>query len=213
MEVRGNRRDLRPAVLIAVVLLHAGLILVLLRAKPADRERPATEPFSTFFFVNPAPRLTLPPPGSSLTPHSARMDRAHHWNPIASSRRIDTTSPLENAPAPVPPPIDWFAEAQHSAVEIAGRAPTGRASVAPVPSTGSPPWDPHPLLPEATGHGLKLWIPVRIPLPWIDHCFSDVDLGQTPYGPEARLQAGCALGKLPARGDLFDSLRKPQPPE
>ena len=64
------------------------------------------------------------------------------------------------------------------------------------------PWDPHAQNVETTGHGLKLRM--------IDPCFSDLDLGQTVYGAEARLQLGCSLGKKPARGDLFDSLARPR---
>ena len=80
-------------------------------------------------------------------------------------------------------------------------------------ATGLGPWDPHPHLLETTGHGLKLRIPVPKVLRIIDHCFSYIDLGQTPYGAEGRLQLGCVLKKEPARGDLFDSLRKSQLPK
>ena len=43
----------------------------------------------------------------------------------------------------------------------------------------------------------------------IDYCFGKVDFGHEQTGQSQRYQLGCALGKQPARGDLFDSLRKP----
>lgn len=116
---------------------------------------------------------------------------------------------MERGPAPendnlsTPPIVDWLAEAQRSAADIVGRnAPDKAEATSPARIA---PWDPHPQALETTGHGLKLRI--------IDPCFADVDLGQTVYGSEARLQLGCTLGKKPARGDLFDSISKPRPHE
>jgi hypothetical protein len=212
MDVRDNSRYLRPAVLFVILLLHGSLIVFLLRAKPAYKAWPASAPLSTIFFINPEPRLTLRPPSeTAVIPHGSGKDLRHRGLSDSSSSSVDTTSPSENQAPTAPSTIDWFAEAQRSAAEIAGRDKPDRAALS--SPTGPAPWDPHPHLLEATGHGLKLRIPVRIPLQLIDHCFSDIDLGQTPYGPEERLQLGCALKKQPARGDLFDSLRKPQPPQ
>jgi hypothetical protein len=59
---------------------------------------------------------------------------------------------------------------------------------------------------------MKLRIPVEIPGHVIDHCFGNIDLGHDQTGHAERYQLGCALGKTPARGDLFDSLRKPSEP-
>jgi hypothetical protein len=81
--------------------------------------------------------------------------------------------------------------------------------------------EPPRFLRESTCHGLKLRIPVGIPSKIIDHCFIELgqtnldqsNLGQTPSAPEQRLQIRCALRKQPARGDLFDSLRKEKPQE
>ena len=48
---------------------------------------------------------------------------------------------------------------------------------------------------------------------FFDHCFGNMDLGHDMTGTWERYQLGCAR-KQPARGDLFDSLRKPpEPPE
>jgi hypothetical protein len=209
MEVRDRRSYLRPAVLVVILLLHGSLILVLLRAKPAYRARAASVLLS-IFFISPEDRLALQPAETSVTPHRSRHDREHHSRPSPPVPNVNTASPLENHSSTGPPTVDWAAEAQRSAAEIAGRETSGQATGAPSASAGSTPWDLHAHFLEATGHGLKLRIPVTIPGQIIDHCFSDIDLRQTPYGPEERLQLGCALKKQPPRGDLFDSLRKPQ---
>jgi hypothetical protein len=75
---------------------------------------------------------------------------------------------------------------------------------------------------EFTGHGLQLRIPVEIPGDIIDHCFGNMDLGHNrfgdmgfadnPTGQWELYQLKCAFRKQPARGDLFDSLRKPSAP-
>jgi hypothetical protein len=117
--------------------------------------------------------------------------------PVAGKKSSDSTS------------IDWFAEAENSAAEIADRAEPGRAADPSSPATGSAPWDPHPHLLEPTRHGLKIRIPVRIPGDLIDHCFGNFDLSQDLWGKREKYQLECALKKQPARGDLFDSLRKP----
>jgi hypothetical protein len=65
---------------------------------------------------------------------------------------------------------------------------------------------------ESTGHGLKLTIPLRIPGKLVDHCFANMDLGHNEGGKWELYQLKCAFRKQPARGDLFDSLRKPSAP-
>jgi len=50
---------------------------------------------------------------------------------------------------------------------------------------------------------------MEIPGKIIDHCFGNVDLGHDQTGEWERYQLGCAFRKQPARGDLFDSVRKP----
>jgi hypothetical protein len=212
MDVRDNSRYVRPAALVVILLLHGSLIVLLLRAKIAYKARPESSLFSTVFHINPDRPLRLPPPQTSGNPARSPKDFIHHLLPDSSTPSVDI-SPLENQAPDSPSTIDWFAEAQRSAAEIAGREEPNRTAVSPPPPAGLGPWDPHPHLLETTGHGLRLRIPVPKVLRIVDHCFSDIDSGQTPYGPEARLQLGCVLKKEPARGDLFDSLRKSQPPK
>jgi hypothetical protein len=203
MEVGSNNRYLRPAVLIIVIcLLHGSLIVVLVRVKTLRR---TSEPMPTIYLITPESSHTpLPHIENSFAPHLLRIERPRLLRPELSPPSTEAAPPLGlEAPAS----IDWLAEAQRSAADIADREQPDRAAAAPAFPAGSPPWDPHPHLVEATGHGLKVRIPVRIPFKIIDHCFSDIDLGQTPYGPEERLQIGCVLRKQPAKGDLFDSLR------
>jgi hypothetical protein len=216
MGVRYNNRYLRPAVLIVICLLHGGLIIVLVRAKTLQR---TSEPVSTIYLILPeASRAPLPRIENSFAPHTLRIEPPRFLRPELPSSNAEATSPIQAAP------IDWLAEAQHSAVDIADREAPNQASVTPSLPAGSAPWDPHPHLLESTGHGLKFRIPFEVPTKVIDHCFieltqpnldpSNLDPTnpvQTPPTPEQRLQIGCALRKQPARGDLFDSLRKEQP--
>jgi hypothetical protein len=210
MGVRGNNRCLRPAVLIVICLLHGSLIVVLVRAKALRR---TSEPVSTIYLiVHEASNAPLPRIDNAFAPNLLRVE------PLRVPRPELPPPPSTEATSPVsieePPTVDWLAEAQRSAADIADREGSDRAeAAAPSLPAGSAPWDPHARLLEPTGHGLKVRIPVHIPLKIIDHCFSEFDSGQTPYGPEERLKMGCALRKQPARGDLFDSLRKGQPKE
>jgi hypothetical protein len=208
MEVRRNNRYLRPAVLIVICLLHGSLIVILVRAKKLKQ---TSEPMATIYLIIPELSLSpLPHIENSLSPHLLSAEPPALLRPELPTPSTETASPSGfQAPAA----IDWLAEAQRSAADIADHEEPDRTAGAPSSPAGSAPWDPHAHLLEPTGHGLKLRIPVRIPLKIIDHCFSGIDLGQTPYGPEERLQMGCALRKQPARGDLFDSLRKGQPKE
>jgi hypothetical protein len=190
---------LRPAVLVVICVLHASLIIVLVRAKLTYALSRTSESITTIYFISPESRHTrLPPVENSLIPHRLSIEPPRPSLPESLPPSAEAESPLD---IPAPPAIDWLAEAQRSTAEIMGRAGPER----PPSPTGIAPWDPHSQRLEATGHGLKFRI--------IDRCFADVDLGQTVYGPEERLQLGCDLKKKPARGDLFDSLRKPQTKE
>jgi hypothetical protein len=216
MEVRRNDRYLRPAVLIVICLLHGSVIVVLVRAKSLRR---TSEPVATIVLITPEASFRYQPRiENSLGPHPLRVEPPLFLRPEPSPPNAEATSPIQA------PPIDWLAEAQRSAADIADREAPNQASIAPSLPAGPAPWDPHPHLLESTGHGLKLRIPVRIPTKVIDHCFielsqpnldpSNLDPAnpdETPPTPEQRLQIGCALKKQPARGDLFDSLRKVPP--
>jgi hypothetical protein len=220
MEVPGNNRYLRPAVLIVICLLHGSLIVVLLRAKALRR---TSEPVSAIYLIIPeASNAPLPRIENSFAPHPLRNEPLRLLRPEPSPPSTEATSPADIQA----PPIDWLAEAQRSAADIADREEPSLAAVAPSLPAGSPPWDPHPHLLESTGHGLKLRIPLGVPTKLIDHCFIELNQpnldpanqdptnpSQTPPTPEQRLQIGCALKKQPARGDLFYSLRKEQPKE
>jgi hypothetical protein len=211
MDVHNRPSYLRSAVLLVVFLLHGGLILVFLRANPAYKDHSASAGFSTaIFFIDPQPRLALPPPETSRIPHRPSRDLQHPLRPVAPISSLDTTVPLEDQGSAAPP-IDWYAEAHRSAAEIAERGEPGRAAESPSSPAASAPWDLRPLL-ESTGHGLKLRIPVEIPGDIIDHCFANMDVGHNQGGQWELYQLKCALGKQPARGDLFDSLRKPSEP-
>ena len=218
MGVRDNNRRLRPAVLIVICLLHGSLIVVLVRAKTLRR---TSEQVATIVLMMPEASLSSQPRiENSLAPHPLRIEPPRPLLPELPPPGTEVTSPADIQA----PPIDWLAEAQRSAADIADREAPNQASIAPSLPAGSPPWDPHPHLLESTGHGLKLRIPLEVPTKLIDHCFIELSQpnldpanqdptnpDQTPPTPEQRLQIGCALKKQPARGGLFDSLRKEQP--
>jgi hypothetical protein len=196
--------------LLVVFLLHGSLVLVFLREKTTDKDRDASPELSTtIFFINPQPRLPPPPPETSRIPHRSTRDLLHQLRPDAPISSLDTAVPSEDPGSAASPPVDWSAEAHRSAAEIANRGEPGRVMESPSSPTAAAPWDPHPHLLESTGHGLKLRIPVQIPGDIIDHCFANMDLGHNEQGGWELYQLKCAFRKQPARGDLFDSLRKP----
>ena len=203
---------LRAAVLVVLSLLHGGLVLVFLRESPADREgRASPEVPTILFFIDSRPRLSLPIPETSRITHGSARDFPHRVRHDAAVSSVDPTVVPENTGPAASPPVDWLAEAERSASEITSHGEPGRAAESPASPTTAVPWDLRPLL-ESTGHGLKLRIPVEIPGHIIDHCFGNMDLGHEQTGQRERFQLGCAFGKQPARGDLFDSLRKPSDP-
>jgi hypothetical protein len=217
-----HRRIYRAAVLVVLFLLHGSLVLVFLRENPAYRDDQASpEVPTTLFFINPRPRLSLPPPETSRVAHRPTRDLPHRLRPDAAVSSLDTTAPSEDQGSAASPPVDWLAEAHRSVAEIANLGSAGRAAQSPSSPTASGPWDSHPLL-EFTGHGLQLRIPVEIPGDIIDHCFGNMDLGHNrfgdmgfadnPTGHWELYQLKCAFKKQPARGDLFDSLRTPSEP-
>jgi hypothetical protein len=209
MEVHNRSIYPRAAIFLVLLLLHGSLVLVFLRERPDYTDhRASLEVPTTIFFINPQPRVPLPPPEAPRIPHRPTRDLQHRLPLDAAISSIDTTVPAEHPGSAASPPVDWLAEAHRSASEIAGRGEPGRAAESPSSATAPAPWDSRPLL-EFTGHGLKLRIPVEIPGDIIDHCFAKMDLGHEQTGQWERYQLGCALRKQPARGDLFDSLRKP----
>ncbi len=207
MDVHNRPLYLRSAVLLVLFLLHGGLILVFLREKRAYKDHPATPGLATtIFFIDPQPRL--PPPETSRIPHRPTRDLQRTLHPAPPISSPDTTVPSESPGPAASPPIDWLAQA-HQSAEIANGGKPGGAAESPTSPTAAAPWDPTPRLPESTGHGLRWQIPLEIPGKIIDHCFANMDLGHDQGGKRELYQLKCALRKQPARGDLFDSLRKP----
>jgi hypothetical protein len=188
------------------------LVRVFLRERYVYGRSPASpEVPTTIFFLDSEPRFPLPRPETPRIPHRPPRDLQHRLPPDTAISSLDTTTPAEHSGSAASSPVDWLAEAHRSAAEIAARSEAGRAAESPSSPTAPAPWDSRPLL-EFTGHGLKLRIPVEIPGDIIDHCFGNMDLGHEQTGQRERFQLGCAFGKQPARGDLFDSLRNPSDP-
>jgi len=209
MDVHDRPLYLRSAVLLVLFLLHGGLIFVFVREKPGYRDhRGSAEVLTTIFFINAQPRLALPPLEVPRTPRRRTGNLQHRLPPDTAISSLDTNVPPENQRSVASPGVDWLAEAHRSASDIASREGSAGAAESPSSPTASAPWDSRPLL-ESTGHGLKFRIPMEIPGKIIDHCFGNVDLGHDQTGEWERYQLGCAFRKQPARGDLFDSVRKP----
>jgi hypothetical protein len=167
----------------------------------------------TIFFIKPEAPLSHRPPEATRDPHqSSRVRRPLISEGTGPNLQAEVSQ--ESPGAASDPTIDWDAEAQQSAAEIANRgdlpAPTELSTMPTTPA----PWNPHPELLEFTGHGLTMRIPVKIPGKIIDHCFANFDLKRDEdWGTRELYQLGCALKKQPSRGDLFDALRKPLEPQ
>jgi hypothetical protein len=200
MEVGGNNRYLRAAVLVTVSLLHGSVIAVLVRAKLIYAPNRTSKSIATIYLISPEHSpMRLAIVDNFLAPHPLRTEQPRFLSPESSPPSTEAASISD---IQLPPAIDWLAEAERATNEFVSRAGPERSAGILSPTSAAP-WDPHSQRLEATGHGLKFRA--------LDRCFADLDLGQTVYGPEERLQLGCDLRKKPARGDLFDSLRKPQP--
>jgi len=213
MDAHYKSLPLRLAVVLVLVLLHGGLILVFLHDEPAHMDLPASPEVPTLlFFIEPAPVRELQRPKPARGAPLATRDFRRRSYPDVKMARPDTAAPAAATDSTALPPVDWSAEAHRAAAAIASRRQYGAPAESPSSSPSSAPWDSRPLL-ESSSHGLTVRIPVEIPGDIIDHCFGKVDFVHEQTGQSQRFQLGCALRKQPARGDLFDSLRKPTPPK
>jgi len=205
---------LRVTVFFALCILHIGLSFIFLRNERAhEDESVPPETHTTILFPDLQPRLAFSSPDTSKVSHRP-ITPPHPQPNLPTAAPGKTAGPKPPASEPEPPPsIDWSSEAQHTASEITSRSPGSRNDMTPSSHPAPPPWDLRPLF-HANGHGLEVLIPVEIPGTIIDHCFGDLDPGHDQTGQGLTLQLKCAFGKIPARGDLFDSLRAtPKPPE
>ena len=201
--------SLRLAVLLVLVLLHGGLIQVFLHDEPAHKHLPALPELPTVpFFIEPVPFRQPPRPETARGARPpARNLRRRSYSDVTIARP-DTPAPEEATVSTGLPRVDWSAEARRAAAAITSRRQSGAPAESPSSSPSSAPWDVRPLF-ESSDHGLTVRIPVEIPGDIIDHCFAKIDFVHELTGQSQRYQLGCALGKQQARGDLFDSLRKP----
>jgi hypothetical protein len=214
MNARGEPNKVRTTIFLIVLFFHAGVIVAFLRERIVYRSlaSPSEGPL-TIFFINPQAAPSQRPPEATRYPRQSSRVRKP---PVSEGTgpNLQAEVSQENPGAASGLTIDWAAEAQRSAAEIANRGdlrPLTELSALP---TTPAPWNPHPELLEFTGHGLKVRIPVKIPGKVIDHCFANFDLKRDEeWGTRELYQLECALTKQPARGDLFDSLRKPPEPQ
>jgi hypothetical protein len=199
-------RLLRPTILALVVALHAALLLIASRwqARLDLRTEESLVFLSLPAHVQSAQEATVPPSLPREKPA-----------PSHDTQLITVPIPAEPSPAEQKPAIvDWHAEALLTAKQHA------QAAAAPQPRAldkhgagmyfdgglgvdqGSAPefgWDHAQThrVEALEGGGMLLWIN--------DRCFI-VMAGMIPFPM-------CGIGKIPARGDLFDHMRDPKAPE
>ena len=175
MNARREPTKVRTMIFLIVLLFHAGVIVAFLREKTVYRSLASQSDGSmTIFFIN----LQVPP--SHRSPEAARYlhESSEVRKPLESqgtglNLQVEVTQ--ENPGAAFDPTVDWAAEAQRSAAEIANRGdlrpPPGPSAMPTTPAR----WNPHLELLEFTGHGLKVRIPLKILRKIIDHCFANFD--------------------------------------
>jgi hypothetical protein len=192
----------RVSVLAAVIALHAGALLLLFletRSRLARASGEAT-PISAWLLE---PRE----PGADVSPrHSARASRGRRpERPVGAS-----AVPVSAVPSAAAT-VDWAAEAARSARrQLEADADRNRQAhaLAPQPSPMFAarvkrhefPWD--------TAHGDRVETIAGIAT--VVHLSDQCAVAFFLIVPFA---GGCALDKLPARGDLFDHLHDPDPAE
>ena len=212
MDAHHKSLPLRLAVVLVLVLLHSGLILVFLHDEPAHIDPPVSPEVPTvLFFIEPAPLRQLPRPETARGARPPARNLRRRSYPDVTIARPDTPAPEEATVSTALPRVDWSAAAHQAAAAITSRRQYGAPAETPSSSPSSAPWDVRPLL-ESSDHGLTVRIPVEIPGDIIDHCFGKIDFVHERAGQSQRFELGCALGKQQARGDLFDSLRRPSEP-
>jgi len=195
---RARSRVLRPAVLLLVMTIHATLLLVAWRGVT----RVAMRHEESLVF------LTLPDPMRSRAPASS-VSAPPHKKPVEprDTQIVTVPRPAEQSPADRPPAlIDWSAEAelaikQHAQMAMAtppraldkhGPGADLNGGLGPDrPQKSEFGWDrTHTRRIEPIEGGGIL---IRLS----DHCV--LVLFPLPF-------AGCGIGKIPVRGDLFDHM-------
>ena len=100
----------RSAALIAVVVLHAGLLTLLVTLRTPTRRPPAPGFISTF--------ISLPPP-SAVLPQRERLQSTPELAPVPPVETLIETPPQIAPPSRPDASIDWNEQAQRSASAVA----------------------------------------------------------------------------------------------
>ena len=196
-----ENRCRRSVVLIVTCLLHGAIIFLLIHVRTENKSRIATEQPLTLFLLRPQTAIAIARPKQYRIERRSRKGQRY---------RPDSETPLPGISAPPVDSrtsedsrnIDWAGEAQRSAEEIASRSASGSSNSA-AAAAGSAPWNSHPGRLESTPEGLKLRI--------TDLCFALLQnwTHDPLLGAKGELQLNCNWEKPPARGDLFDPIRRP----
>jgi hypothetical protein len=184
------RQPHRPVLFALALLIHAGLFALLLSERHMRLESPERRTVLVFLPAPQAesPALEVAPPAPAPLPETAP--------PVSTAPQL--IAPPTNEETPLPPAIDWRADAEAIAREHARAAEAGHEP----PKDGSGPakkkpqfaWShsaTHRIEPMENG-GFVVWIN--------DRCGVAVSGLAMPF---------CMFGKKPARGDLFEHMDDP----
>lgn len=192
----GRDAEVRITALVVVVLLHAALIAWIATAR---RTLPSVEREEKTVLVflpdrTPASRPQVPEPPirePRLLPAPIR--------PAAPLPITPPPSPIAPSEQPTPPTIDWHEQAQAAAARQAEELNRPGAGPGAAPSQPANPTKPKPefgwdharthRVEAIEGGGVLVWLN--------DRCAVVITLLAMPV---------CKIGKIPARGDLFDHM-------
>jgi hypothetical protein len=193
----------RVLALAIVVAIHAGVVLVLLVEMRARlvRGEPEATPLLVMLLQEREPQYSAVPPRATARPSATRYVRS-------ASRQAEAAaaSPTRAAPGSA---TDWAAEATASAArQIEANEQRARRARALTPKP-SPLFSVRPRRPEfhwdyASTHRVE-------PVPGLGAVIHLNDRCAIALFVIIPFAGSCALGKIPARGDLFEHMHDPDP--
>ncbi len=201
----------RIVVLIVVVVVHVGLMLALSSARRVQRKTEQDEQTLTVVFLPETPSASQlnPPPQATPRPRRSSTRAATHAESFAQTPSDSTALTSGEIDAQPPPAIDWAEEARLAAsrqLDSLDRSRNRRAGIEasgidlaappkPKPEFGWSHAQTHRIEPLPEG-GTLIWINER--------CFLVISGGLLPL---------CKLGKIQARGDLFEHMHDAPDPD
>lgn len=191
-------RGVRGIAFIAAVLAHVVLIALLMTSPRRDRSEPIEAPRMVLVFIEPEARRVPDEPLRSSAPslHLPAPTVPVEVPPIEPGNAI-TVAPEEAAP---PPSIDWQQESRSAAARAAETLETERrrqGKFAPDPRFARPTPRPEFGWDQSKTHRIQSLPEGGTVIHLNDRCSLTLNGFIIPM---------CKLGKIPARGDLFDHI-------